>query len=131
MRPLPDDERSAQRFVHRLRPWLPDLLRLMLADREAARGRAASAAARRAYRERVGRALAALATPPPLEPLLDGREVMAALGLEPGPRVGEVLAAVAEARAVGDVRTRDEALAYAARLAEAGGWGRRPPPQPG
>jgi poly(A) polymerase len=47
MRPLPDDERSAQRFAHRLRPLLPDLLRLMLADREAARGRAATAAARR------------------------------------------------------------------------------------
>jgi poly(A) polymerase len=120
MRPLPDDERGAQRFAHRLRPLLPDLLRLMLADREAARGRAATAAARRRYRERVGLVLAALATPPPLAPLVDGREIMAALGLAPGPRVGALLAAVAEARAVGDVRTRDEALAYAERIARAG-----------
>jgi poly(A) polymerase len=116
MRPLPDDERSAQRFAHRLRPLLPDLLRLMLADREAARGRAATAAARRRYRERVGLVLAALERPPPIEPLIDGRDVMAALGLESGPRVGAVLAAVAEARAVGDVRARDEALAYAERI---------------
>jgi len=116
MRPLPDDERGARRFAHRLRPLLPDLLRLMLADREAARGRAATAAARRRYRERVGLVLAALAEPPPAAPLLDGHEVMAALGLPPGPRVGAALAAVAEARALGDVRDREEALAYLARL---------------
>jgi poly(A) polymerase len=122
MRPLPGDERSAQRFVHRLRPLLPDLLRLMLADREAARGRAASATARRRYRERAGLVLAALEGAPPPAPLIDGRDVMAALGLSPGPRVGTILAALAEARAVGDVRDREEALAYAERLARASGW---------
>ena len=116
MRPLPDDEAGARRFAHRLRPLLPDLLRLMLADREAARGRAASAAARRRYRERVGLVLAALASSPPPAPLLDGRTLMAALGLTPGPRVGELLAAIAEARAMGDVHTQEEALAYAERL---------------
>jgi poly(A) polymerase len=121
MRPLPEDERAAQRFVHRLRPLLPDLLRLMLADREAARGRAASATARRRYRERVGLVLAALSQAPPVAPLIDGRDVMA-LGLGPGPRIGTILAAVAEARAVGDVRDRDEALAYAERMARAAGW---------
>jgi poly(A) polymerase len=126
MRPLPEDERAAQRFVHRLRPLLPDLLRLMLADREAARGRAASATARRRYRERVGLVLAALEQAPPLAPLIDGRDVMAALGLGPGPHVGTILAAVAEARAVGDVRDRDDALAYAERMAQAAGWTSEP-----
>ncbi len=116
MRPLPDDERGARRFAHRLRPLLPDLLRLMLADREAARGRGASAAARRRYRERVGLVLAALEEPPPPAPLVDGRALMAALDLDPGPRIGELLAAIAEARALGDVGTREEALAYAERL---------------
>lgn len=116
MRPLPDDEPGARRFAHRLRPLLPDLLRLMLADREAARGRAASATARRRYRERMGLVLAALAASPPPAPLVDGRTLMAALGLTPGPRVGELLAAIAEARAMGDVHTQDEALAYAERL---------------
>ena len=116
MRPLPEDARGARRFVHRLRPLLPDLLRLMLADREAARGRGASAAARRRYRERVGLVLAALAEPPPPAPLVDGHELMHALGIAPGPRVGELLAAIAEARALGDLGTREEALAYARRL---------------
>lgn len=116
MRPLPDDESGARRFAHRLHPLLPDLLRLMSADREAARGRAASAAARRRYRERMGLVLAALASSPPPAPLVDGRTLMVALGLTPGPRVGELLAAIAEARAMGDVHTQDEALAYAERL---------------
>ncbi len=122
MRPLPADERGARRFVHRLRPLLPDLLRLMLADREAARGRGASAAARRAYRERVGRVLAVLDATPPTPPLLDGHEVMAALGLTPGPDVGAVLAAVAEAQALGEVADRAGALAYAEGIARARGW---------
>ena len=122
MRPLPSDERGARRFVHRLRPLLPDLLRLMLADREAARGRGASAAARRAYRERVGRVLAVLDASPPTPALLDGRDVMGALGLAPGPEVGAVLAAVAEAQALGEVVDRAGALAYAERVARARGW---------
>jgi poly(A) polymerase len=123
MRPLPGDERGARRFVHRLRPLLPDLLRLMLADREAARGRGASAAGRRAYRERVGRVLAVLDASPPAAALLDGHAVMAALGLAPGPEVGAVLAAVAEAQALGEVADRESALAYAAGVARARGWG--------
>ena len=115
MRSLPDDERGARRAVHRLRPLLPDLLRLMLADREAARGRGANAGARRRYRERVGQVLALLDEDPPVAPLLDGRDVMAALGLPPGASVGAALAAVAEARAVGDVASREEALAFLRR----------------
>ncbi len=119
MRPLPSDERSARRFVHRLRPLLPDLLRLMVADREAARGRAAHAGARRGYRERVGRVLAVLDEAPPPAPLVTGHDVMAAFGLPPGPVVGELLAGVAEARALGEVGDREAALAYAARMLEA------------
>ncbi|MDF1522460.1 MAG: HD domain-containing protein [Trueperaceae bacterium] len=119
MRPLPDDERGARRFVHRLRTLLPDLLQLMLADREAARGRGARAAARRGYRERVGRVLAVLDATPPAPPLLDGRDVMATLGLTPGPQVGAVLAAVAEAQALGEVGDRAAALAYARAFVQA------------
>ncbi len=43
-------------------------------------------------------------------PLITGRDVMALLGLEPGPRIGELLEAVREAQAEGVVRTRAEAL---------------------
>lgn len=120
MRPLPGGERAARRFVHRLRPWLPDLLRLMLADREAARGPQATAQGRRRYRESVGRVLAIMDEQPGAPPpLLDGRRLMEALGVAQGPMVGRLLAAVAEAQALGEVKDADEALAYAGRMLEA------------
>lgn len=122
MLPLPHSERAAKRFVHRRRPLLPDLLKLMIADREAARGPLASAAARDAYRVALSRVLAVLAEEPPPAPLLSGHEVMELLGLQPGPRVGEALALVAEARAVGDVHDRAEAEALLRGYAAAQGW---------
>jgi hypothetical protein len=45
-------------------------------------------------------------------PLLNGRQVMAELGLKPGPRIGEVLEALREAQATGEVGTVDEARAW-------------------
>jgi len=123
MRPLPRGEKAARRFVHRLRPLLPDLLRLMVADREAARGRLASAAGRRRYRLALAEVIRRLEDEPaPSAPLLDGFEVMRRLGLPAGPTVGVALAAVAEARALGEVATPDEAEAYLRRMAAAQGW---------
>lgn len=49
-------------------------------------------------------------------PLIDGDQVMADLGLEPGPQIGKILEAVFEAQAVGEVTTKEEALAYAKRF---------------
>ena len=122
MLPLPQNQKEARRFVHRRRDLLPDLLKLMIADREAARGRRASAAGRQAYRLALGRVLEILAEGAPEKPLLDGRDVMALLGLEPGPRVGEAVRFVQEAEAVGDVRNRDEAEEVLRRYAREQGW---------
>jgi poly(A) polymerase len=47
--------------------------------------------------------------------LLTGHELMEALGLSPGPLVGQLLAAVEEAQGAGEVRSREEALALARR----------------
>ncbi len=128
MVPLPREERAVRRFVHRRRALLPDLLKLMLADREASRGRAASQGARVNYRVAVSSVLAALEAEPPPATLLDGNDVMALLGLAPGPRVGEALAVVAEARAVGDVQDRPGAEALLRRYAAAQGWTLEPKP---
>lgn len=49
-------------------------------------------------------------------PLIDGRELMDALGLEPGPRVGELLGAVREAQLDGEIGDRAEALALASEI---------------
>lgn len=55
-----------------------------------------------------------LARPPVVEPLLRGSDLLA-LGLRPGPRVGELLRRLEDARLEGEVGTREEALALAGR----------------
>ncbi|MPY68407.1 CCA tRNA nucleotidyltransferase [Deinococcus sp. SDU3-2] len=113
MAQLPANEREARRFVHRRRPLLPDLLRLMLADREASRGPDSHPAIRHAYMRAIDRVLAALEEQPQApRPLLTGEDVMVLLDLSPGPAVGEALRAVAEAQALGEVRTPEEARAF-------------------
>lgn len=112
MVPLPMGEKEARRFVHRRRDLLPDLLSLMLADREAARGPLSSPASRHAYALGMEQVLAALEehpTAPP--PLLSGQEIMGLLGLEPGPGVGQAVRQLAEAAALGEVTTAEEARA--------------------
>ena len=72
-----------------------------------------SPASRHAYALALERVLAALEEQPaPPPPLLSGGEVMALLNLPPGPRVGEVLRALAEARALGEVGSVEEARAF-------------------
>lgn len=110
MVPLPANETEARRFVHRRRELLPDLLHLMLADREAARGLSSTPGSRHAYALGFERVLAALEQQPQAPaPLLSGEEVMALLHLSPGPEVGQALRALAEAHALGEVKTSEEA----------------------
>ena len=54
----------------------------------------------------------------PPTPLLDGTQLMAALGIGPGPRVGELLREVHEAHAAGEITTTEEALSLVKRLAQ-------------
>lgn len=122
MLPLPRGEREARRFVHRRAPLLPDLLKLMIADREAARGPLAKEPQREAYRLALGQVLAILAEPPAAAPLLDGEAVMRLLGIPPGPRVGEALRLLREAEAVGDIATPEDGEALLRRYARAQGW---------
>jgi hypothetical protein len=49
--------------------------------------------------------------PPPM--LVRGDELAAELGIGLGPRVGELLEVLAEAQYAGEVRTREQAVAYA------------------
>jgi DNA-binding SARP family transcriptional activator len=52
-------------------------------------------------------------------PLVDGKDVMA-LGVQQGPRIGQILSAVREAQMIGEINTRAEALALAQRLNASG-----------
>ncbi|THF68097.1 CCA tRNA nucleotidyltransferase [Deinococcus sp. Arct2-2] len=113
MLPLPQNDTEARRFVHRRRPLLPDLLALMLADREAARGPSSNPASRHAYAAALDRVLAALEDQPAApKPLLTGAEIMALLDIEPGPKVGQALRALNEAAALGDVKNPQDARAF-------------------
>jgi tRNA nucleotidyltransferase/poly(A) polymerase len=49
--------------------------------------------------------------------LVDGRVLMNELRLAAGPRVGELLEAIREAQVEGEIKTRDDALAFAKKLA--------------
>jgi len=51
-------------------------------------------------------------------PLVTGHDLMAELGLAEGPEIGQLLGALREAQAAGNVRTRDAALALAAQLSK-------------
>ncbi len=115
-------QKEIRRFVHRRRNLLPDLLKLMLADREAARGKRANEASRQAYRLAIGRILEVLQDAPPKPPLLSGQEIMKLLNISPGPRVGEAIAFVKEAEAVGDVSTCEEAEDLLRNYAKVQGW---------
>jgi len=46
-------------------------------------------------------------------PLVNGNELMREFNLKPGPKVGELLEAIREAQAMGEVSTREEAIALA------------------
>jgi putative nucleotidyltransferase with HDIG domain len=50
-------------------------------------------------------------------PILDGRDLMEVLQLEPGPQIGRLLDQLLEAQAADQVKSREEAIALARRLA--------------
>jgi tRNA nucleotidyltransferase/poly(A) polymerase len=52
--------------------------------------------------------------------LVRGDEMAQALGLQPGPKLGRLMALVQEAQAIGEIESREQALAFARRLLERG-----------
>lgn len=108
--------RAIYRFFRDADTTGPDCALLSLADIMATRAHAPDAERWRARLETADALLEAYfrqraqrVDPPPL---LDGRQVMDALGLRPGPQVGALLDALREAQAVGEVSTPDEARAW-------------------
>jgi poly(A) polymerase len=53
--------------------------------------------------------------------LLDGHDIMRTFGLEPGRRIGELLEALREAQATGEVADKQEAIKYVTRLLASSG----------
>jgi len=107
--------RARYRFFRDLGDEALDLLLLALADAAALRGDSPlsvwEGAGGDVVRELVaGHVEEAAAQAQP--PLLDGREAMALLALEPGPELGRLLRALREAQGTGAVTTREAAVAF-------------------
>jgi poly(A) polymerase/tRNA nucleotidyltransferase (CCA-adding enzyme) len=97
----------------------PDVLIHDLADHLATRGPQTNPMGWRAHLAWIGTLLDAYWGVPPerVAPLLNGNDVMAALGIGPGKLVGIILQEVQEAQAVAEIQTRAEALELARQIA--------------
>jgi putative nucleotidyltransferase with HDIG domain len=110
------ERRSLYRYLDTCDPVAADVTVLSAADRLATRGvRSEEAIARHLARARevLGEALRWQREGRP-RPLVRGDELVAALGIEPGPLVGELLAAIEEEAFAGELRSAEDALAFAA-----------------
>lgn len=96
-----------------------DILFLSLADHLATRGKSLDAVEWQGHAGLVAYILnsrsedESLSVPPKL---VDGRDIMAAFNLEPGPGIGRLLETLREAQAAGEVTDRRQALEYIGHL---------------
>jgi poly(A) polymerase len=110
---LPGDETTAARFVRRNTEILPELLEVMLADREAARGPASDEGSRRSYQHGFELVLNAMKANSSIKVLMNGSEIMEFLQLKPGVAVGralEFLKTLQESGEVEDLEAAKRAL---------------------
>jgi len=116
--------RAFYRFFRDTGPWAPGVLLISWADVEAGRGSALTDTMIVAHHDFVSRALekffqaARIARPPRL---INGHDLMHHLGMQPGPRMGELLSRVEEAAACEEIHDRREALALARSILLLGG----------
>jgi poly(A) polymerase len=121
----PLDPRTVYRYLRDTAPVAADVTLLSVADRLATRGRNADEAIARHLelaRAVLPEALAERSGPAPV-PLVRGDALARALEIPLGPRIGELLDAIAEARFAGEVCSAEEAVALARRRIEEDGGG--------
>ncbi|HEY2141222.1 MAG TPA: HDIG domain-containing protein [Solirubrobacteraceae bacterium] len=113
--PQPLSRRTVYRYLRACAPVEVDVTLLSVADRLATRGDRAEQsidAHMRVARPLLADALGWRAGGPP-PPLWRGDELAGELGIDAGPRLGELLEALAEAQYAGEITTRAQALSYA------------------
>ena len=117
---MPLTRAAAYRYLKRTTPVEVEVTVLSCADRLATRGKNAERAI--ALHVELGREVMAAALEwragGPAKPPLRGNELARELGIEPGPELGELMDALAEARYTGEAETPEQAVAYARRLRE-------------
>lgn len=118
---MPLGRREVYRYLYACAPVAADGIVLSVADRLATRGEGTERAISRHLelaRLMLGEALAWNADPP--RPPIRGDELVSALGIRPGPLLGELLHELEEAAYAGEVCSREEAIGYARRRARPG-----------
>lgn len=121
---MPLDRRQIFAYLDRTDPVSVDVTLLTVADRLAARGKAEIAGPGMVAghlelaSEMVGHALDWEENGPP-EQFLPGNELADALGIEPGPKLGEVIKELASARYAGEIHDASDAVEHARRFLEA------------
>jgi putative nucleotidyltransferase with HDIG domain len=116
--PQPLDRRTVYEYLRACAPVEVDVTLLSVADRLATRGANADAsiAAHVALSERMLADALSWREQGPPQPLLRGDELARELGIEAGPRLGELLEALAEAQYAGELSGREDAVAHARAL---------------
>jgi putative nucleotidyltransferase with HDIG domain len=125
---LPD--RGVRRFIHQCRHSLPHQLAMFLADRlSRSEGQDRALEFVRTVWARYLSEGEALIHPPRL---VSGEEVMEFMGLSPSPQVGRILDGLLRLQVAGEVRTREQAMAYLQHLKvkRAAGKGTESPQDP-
>ncbi|HTU95963.1 MAG TPA: HD domain-containing protein [Solirubrobacteraceae bacterium] len=114
---MPLSRRAVYDYLHVTAPVAVDVTVLSVADRLATRGdnaERAIASHLELARQMLAEGLAWIADPP--RPPVRGDELAQALGIQPGPVVGDLLAELEAASFSGEVATREEAIARAREL---------------
>lgn len=118
---MPLGRRAVYDYLHATAPVAVDVTVLSVADRLATRGDNAEGAIAKHLqlaRQLIGEGMAWVADPP--RPPLRGDELVRALGIKPGPVVGDLLAELEAASFSGEVAGRDEAIERARQLIASG-----------
>jgi len=126
---MPLGRRAIYRYLRACEPVQVDVTLLSVADRLATRGRGSEAAIARHLelaRQLLGEALAWRSGPP--RPPVRGDELAQAVGLRPGRELGRILAELEEASFAGEITSREQAIAFARKLAGASAGSRHRSP---
>ena len=108
---MPIGRRAIYRYLRACEPVQVDVTLLSVADRLATRGRGSEAAIARHLelaRELLGEALAWREARP--RPPVRGDELARAVGLRPGPELGQILSELEEARFAGEISSPEQAI---------------------
>ena len=117
----PPSERARLRYLRATEPFAPEAIVLSVSDRLSVRGVLVTEADIASHLKLAGDMMErafAKEDAVPLPKLIDGEALIHDLGLTPGPFLGSILDHIREEQYLGNISTREEALAEARKISE-------------